>query len=58
VGLTEITSPLTRQTVRDVANADHWAVDGIVAGPVVSESGSTFNCAEAGMPIVVLGALL
>jgi hypothetical protein len=58
VGLTEITRPLTRQTVRDVANADHWAVEGRTAGLVVSESGSTFSCAEVGMLIVVLGALL
>ena len=58
VGFTETTRPLTRQSVRDFANAVHWAVDGRAAGLVVSESGSTFSCAEAGRSIVVLGALL
>jgi hypothetical protein len=58
VGLTEITRPLTRHIVRATAFAAHWDRDGTRAGLVVSESGSIFSSDEAGMSIVVLGALL
>jgi hypothetical protein len=58
VGLTEITRPLTRHIVRATALVAHWDREGSRAGLVVSESGSTFSSDEAGMSIVVLGALL
>jgi hypothetical protein len=42
-GLTEITRPLTRQSVRDFANADHRVAGGSTAGFVVSEATRAFS---------------
>ena len=52
MGLTEITSPLTRQIVRDAAKLSHWVSRWHDAGFIVSEAGSTFSCAEVGIVTV------
>src|ERR1035438_8017038 len=58
MGLTEVTSPLTRQVVRAGANPLPSINVGTGVGLIVRDDGSTFRLIRAGMVTMLLGALL
>src|SRR5665213_1393577 len=58
MGLTEVTSPLTRQVVRVAANPFHSLKVGTGVGRIVRDAGRTFRLIRAGMETMLFGALL
>ena len=58
MGLTEVTSPLTRHVVRVAANPLHCVDVGTGVGLIVSDAGRIFRLIRAGMVTMLFGALL
>jgi ATP:corrinoid adenosyltransferase len=58
MGLTEVTSPLTRHVVRVADKPLHAVNVGTGVGRIVSDAGRTFRLIGAGMATMLFGALL